>query len=217
MARRVFISGGTGYIGRALSEKLVSAGHDVRVLARNGSEGKVAPGAELIRGNALYAATFAQQVAACDTYVHLTGASHPAPWKARAFRSVDLGSLRASAIAAKKGGIAHFIYVSVAQPAPVMKAFVKVRQECEGILAEEGLVSTILRPWYVTGPGHWWPVALIPLYKVLQSIGATREAAERLGLVKLDEMVGTLRWAVENPATETCVLDVRLIRDLAIF
>ena len=210
---RVFISGGTGYVGRALVERLVSSGHDVRVLARAGSEGKVAPGAELVRGNALAA----QHVASCDTYVHLTGVSHPAPWKGRAFRSIDLASLRASATAAKKGGVAHFIYVSVAQPAPVMKAYIRVRQECEGILADERLVSTILRPWYVLGPGHRWPVVLIPVYKVLESIGPTREAARRLGLVKLDEMTGALRWAVENPATETRVLDVPLIRDLAIF
>src|SRR5437868_12136876 len=141
---RVFISGGTGYVGRALVERLVSSGHDVRVLARGGSEGKVAPGAELVRGNALAAGTFAQHVASCDTYVHLTGVSHPAPWKGRAFRSIDLASLRASATAAKKGGVAHFIYVSVAQPAPVMKAYIRVRQECEGILADERLVSTIL-------------------------------------------------------------------------
>jgi uncharacterized protein YbjT (DUF2867 family) len=217
MARKVFISGGTGYVGRALVERLVASGHDVRVLARGGSEGKVAPGAELVRGNALHAATFAQHVGACDTYVHLTGVSHPAPWKGRAFRAVDLASLRASATAAKKGGIAHFIYVSVAQPAPVMKAYIRVRQECEGILADERLVATILRPWYVVGPGHWWPVALIPVYKVLESIGSTRAAAQRLGLVKLDEMTAALRWAVENPATETRVLDVPLIRDLAIF
>jgi len=217
MARRVFISGGTGYLGRALVQRLVAAGHDVRVLARGGSEGKVAPGAELIRGNALHAATFGQHVAACDTYVHLTGVSHPAPWKGRAFRSIDFASLRASATAAKKGGIAHFIYVSVAQPAPVMKSYIRVRQECEKILAEEGLVSTILRPWYILGPGHWWPAALIPVYKAFGSIGPTRAAAERLGLVKLDQMTGAMRWAVENPPTETRVLDVPLIRDLAIF
>src|SRR5712692_276622 len=214
---RVFVSGGTGYVGRALVERLVATGHDVRVLARRASEHKIAPGAELIRGNALYAATFAQHVAACDTFVHLTGVSHPAPWKERAFRAVDLASLRASATAAKAGGIAHFIYVSVAQPAPVMRAYIRVRQECEGILAQQQLVSTIFRPWYVLGPGRWWPALLLPMYKALESIGSTREAALRLGLVKRDEMVGALRWAVENPATETRVIDVPLIRDLAIF
>src|SRR5712692_4423982 len=184
---RVFVSGGTGYVGRALVERLVATGHDVRVLARRSSEHKIAPGAELVRGNALHAATFAQHVAACDTFVHLTGGSHPAPWKERAFRAVDLASLRASATAAKAGGIAHFIYVSVAQPAPVMRAYVRVRQECEVILAEQHLVSTIFRPWYVWGGSRLWPVLLLPAYKLCESIGATREAAQRLGLVTRDE------------------------------
>jgi uncharacterized protein YbjT (DUF2867 family) len=35
-----------------------------------------------------------------------------------------------------------------------MKAYVRVRQECEEILRESGLACTILRPWYVLGPGH---------------------------------------------------------------
>src|SRR5205807_8105870 len=100
---------------------------------------------------------------------------------------------------------------------PVMKAYIRVKRECEAILAEERLVSTILRPWYVVGSGHWWPVALIPVYKLLESIGSTRETAQRLGLVRLDEMTGALRWASEDPATETRILDVTLIRDLAVF
>ena len=204
-------------MGRMLADRLVRTGHEVRVLARRGSEGKIASGAVLVRGDALNAATFAQDVKGCDTYVHLTGTSHPAPWKERAFRTVDLGSLRASATAAKSCGVAHFLYVSVAQPAPIMKAYLRVRQECEAILAEQQLVATIFRPWYVLGPGRFWPVMLIPLYKLFGSIESTRESAERLGLVKQAEMVGCMRWAIENPATETRILDVPLIRDLAIF
>jgi len=218
MAKRVFVSGGTGYIGRALVQRLVAAGHDVQVLARRGSEGKVAPGAEVVLGDALHMETFAQHVAASDTYVHLTGVSHPAPWKERAFRAVDLASLRASAAAAaaaKFGRFEHFIYVSVAQPAPVMKAYQRVRQECENILAEQQLIATIFRPWYVLGPGHGWPATLIPVYKILESIGSTRDAAQRLGLVKHAEMVGALLWAVENPAAETRIIEVPMIRDLA--
>src|SRR5437764_958513 len=161
---RVFISGGTGYIGRPLVQKLVAAKHEVRVLARRGSESKVAPGAEIVLGNALEFPTFASGVGSCDTFVHLTGVAHPAPWKGHAFRAIDLTSLRASARAAKSAGVAHFVYVSVAQPAPVMKAYIAVRQECEGVLKDCGLTATILRPWYVLGPGHRWPAMLKPLY-----------------------------------------------------
>ena len=53
--RNVFLTGGTGYMGRALAEELVRRGHRVRALVRAGSEGKVASGCELVHGDALRA------------------------------------------------------------------------------------------------------------------------------------------------------------------
>ena len=209
-ARRVFISGGTGYLGRPLSAELVARGHQVRVLARPGSESKVAPGAEAVVGNALDAASFAARVAPADTFVQLTGVAHPAPWKEPAFRAIDLASLRASADAARAAGIVHFVYVSVAHPAPAMKAYIRVRMECEGILRDAGLTATILRPWYVLGPGHRWPAILKPGYALAERFAATRESALRLGLVTHQQMVAALVWAVENPGAR--IMDVAAIR-----
>ena len=67
------------------------------------------------------------------------------------------------------------MYLSVAQPAPMMKAYIAVRAECEAEILTAGLNATILRPWYVLGPGHRWPYVLIPLYRVLEMIPSTRE------------------------------------------
>ena len=92
----VFVSGGTGYMGRALVEQLVERGHAARVLTRPGSERKVPLGATVVLGNALDAATFSGGVAPASTYVHLTGVAHPAPWKEPQLRAIDLASLRAS-------------------------------------------------------------------------------------------------------------------------
>jgi len=186
---RVFVSGGTGYMGRPLVEQLVARGHQVRVLARPGSEQRVPAGALTVPGNALDAATFSRGAAASDTFVHLTGVAHPAPWKEREFRAVDFTSLRASSLAASSAQAAHFVYVSVAHPAPVMRAYIQVRSECEEILRASGIPCTILRPWYVLGPGHRWPVAIQPVYALLEMFPAAREGARRLGLVTLAQMV----------------------------
>ena len=210
--RQVFLSGGTGYVGRALVAKLVQRGHRARVLARPGSEHKVPAGAEIVPGNPLDPATFARAVSAADTFVQLTGVAHPAPWKEREFRAVDLVSLKASAQVAKSAGVRHFIYVSVAQPAPVMKAYIRVRQEGEAILKTLGLTTTILRPWYILGPGHRWPATMAPLYALLEAIPATRDGARRMGLVTLDQMATALLWAVEHPPAEIRILDVPAIR-----
>jgi len=213
--RRVFLSGGTGYVGNALVTKLIERGHRARVLARPGSERKVPDGGEVVRGNPLDPNTFTSAVSTADVFVQLTGVAHPAPWKERAFRAIDLASLRASAEVAKSAGVLHFVYVSVAQPAPVMKAYVRVRQEGEAILRNSGLIATILRPWYILGPGHQWPAAMAPLYALLEAIPATRDGARRLGLVTLDQMAGALLWAIENPPAQTRILDVPSIRAAA--
>ena len=212
---QVFLSGGTGYVGRALIAKLIEHRLRVRVLTRAGSEHKVPAGAEIVPGNPLDPDTFASAVSAGDTFVQLTGVSHPAPWKEREFRAIDLVSLSASAAVAKSAGVSHFVYVSVAQPAPVMKAYIRVRQECEGILKTLGLTTTILRPWYILGPGHRWPAMLVPVYHLLEAIPATRDGARRLGLVTLDQMAKTLLWAVEHPPAEPRILDVPAIRGIS--
>jgi len=108
--------------------------------------------------------------------------------------------------------VQHFIYVSVAHPAPVMKAYVEVRKECEAFIQASGLNATILRPWYVLGPGHRWPYALIPAYWILERLPGTRESAQRLGLVSLRDMVRALVAAVKNPCSGIRVYGVRDIR-----
>ena len=76
---QVFLSGGTGYVGRALVTKLIARGHRPRVLARPGSEHKVPQGAQVVLGNPLDPTTFAGAVSPADTFVQLTGVAHPAP------------------------------------------------------------------------------------------------------------------------------------------
>jgi uncharacterized protein YbjT (DUF2867 family) len=196
---RIFVTGGTGYVGRRLVRALVELGHEVRVLTRRESADRVPAGASAVVGDALDASSFQHEVGAGDTLVHLVGTPHPSPAKAAEFRRIDLPSILASVAAARHAGAAHVVYVSVAQPAPVMQAYIAVRAQGEAALAASGLTATVLRPWYVLGPGHWWPLALVPLYAVARLIPATRGGAERLGLVRLDQMVSALVRAVERP------------------
>jgi len=214
-ARTVFVTGASGYLGRALVPALLARGHAVRALVRVGSEARLPPGCTPVVGDALRAESYAAAIAPADTLVHLVGTPKPAPWKAREFRRVDLGSFVAALEAARAARIAHLVYVSVAQPAPVMRAYVGVRAECEARLRAAALPATVLRPWYVLGPGHRWPLVLAPLYALAERLPATSAGARRLGLVRLAEMVHALAWAVEHPSAELRVLAVPDIRRLA--
>lgn len=199
-------------MGLRLIPRLLARGHEVRALARPGSEKKLPPGCVPVVGNALDGSTYSKQISPADTFVHLVGVAHPSPAKAQEFRKVDLISGLGAVTAAKGAGIGHFVYLSVAHPAPMMKAYILVRSECEAAIEAAGLSATILRPWYVLGPGHRWPHLLLPMYKLAELLPPTREGALRLGLVTLEQMVTALLVAVENPARGIKLVSVPEIR-----
>jgi uncharacterized protein YbjT (DUF2867 family) len=195
----IMVTGGTGYIGQHLIPALVARGHRVRVFTRQESVHRVPAGAEPVIGDALDAESVAAALKADDSIIHLVGTPHPSPAKAEQFKQVDLVSIRATVAAAKKVAIYDLVYISVAQPAPIMRAYLWVRALGEAMIREAGLTATIIRPWYVLGPGHWWPKALVPFYKLAEVIPATRASAARLGLVTIEQMVTAIISAVENP------------------
>jgi nucleoside-diphosphate-sugar epimerase len=216
MRRVVFITGSTGLIGRALVERLVERGHDVLALARSGSEAKVPRGARVVAGDALQSGAWASEVPRGAVFVHLVGTAHPAPWKAAEFERVDWGSLRVAVDAARAADVERFIYLSVAQPAPVMRAYVAVRARGEKLVAENFANATFVRPWYVLGPARRWPLALVPLYALLDALPATRDSARRLGLVTLEQMTCALADSVRAASLGHVVLEVPAIRDFAL-
>ena len=209
-AKTIFIAGATGYIGQRLCTALLQRGHQVMALARPGSQSKIAPGCRVVLGDALVAESYAAEVPDACVFVHLVGVAHPSPAKAQQFIDVDLASVRASLSAANSA--AHFVYVSVAQPAPVMAAYIRARQAAEQLIAQSGLNASILRPWYVLGPGHRWPVFLLPLYWLCERLPSTAHSAQRLGLVTLAQMLSALIYTIERAAPGQQVYEVPRIR-----
>ena len=120
----VLITGGTGYIGTRFIPALIGREHSVRALVRPQSAARLPARAIAVRGNALDAASVAAALNPDDTLVHLVGTPHPNPSKADEFERVDLASIRASVAAAAERRIPHLVYVSVAHPAPVMRAYI---------------------------------------------------------------------------------------------
>jgi len=215
-SHRVFVTGGTGYVGRPLITHLLQRGHEVTAVVRPGSEKKLPAGCQAILGDALDGKSYASKIAPADTFVQLVGVPHPSPSKAAEFRRVDLASGGSAVDAAREAGVQHFVYVSVANPAPVMKAYIEVRSQVEDLIRQSGMNARIVRPWYVLGPGHRWPYLLLPMYKLMELLPSTREGATRLGLVTLGQMVVALVHAVETPAPGVRIVEVPEIRASAI-
>jgi uncharacterized protein YbjT (DUF2867 family) len=166
-------------------------------------------------GDALNGDSYRRFVEGADTFIQLVGVAHPSPAKAQQFRDVDRQAALEAIRIASFAGVEHFIYLSVAQPAPLMRSYIEVRAECERALLESGLCATIFRPWYVLGPGHRWPYCLVPLYRLLELLPASRDGARRLGLVHITQMISAMVQTVDSPCRGHRVVDVPQIRMLA--
>lgn len=212
---RIFVTGGTGYIGTRLIPALAARGHAIVALTREQSRHKLPPTCTGVIGDALNGDSYRRFAETAGTFIQLVGVSHPSPAKAAQFRQIDLRAGLEAISVARQANVQHFIYVSVAQPAPIMQSYLAVRAECEQAIAASGLSATVLRPWYVLGPSHLWPYCLLPFYKIAELIPRTKEGALRLGLVSIQQMVRAIVHAVDNPCQGIRILDVGGIRSFS--
>lgn len=214
--KQVFVVGGTGYMGTRLISALLKKGHTVTAIARKGSENKLPVGTRIVIANPFDPNSFAGQVPPSAVFVQLLGIAHPSPKKAAQFISIDLQSVKVSLVAADKAGVAHFVYLSVAmEPSGMMHAYQQTRRTAEACCLKTNIPSTFLRPWYVLGPGHYWPVLLLPLYWMAYLIPSFRKKAKAFGLVTIRQMIRSLVNAVEAEPVRYRVLEIADIRDMA--
>lgn len=145
--QQIFITGGTGYMGSRLITALLTKGYTVPPLVRKGSETKLPPGAIPVVTDAFNANTFQSQIPAHSIFIQLFGVPHPGPKRKYLFKSIDLASAKASAIAARHANTRHFVYVGVAQtPAKIMQDYQECRATGESVIVDEGLSATFIRP-----------------------------------------------------------------------
>jgi nucleoside-diphosphate-sugar epimerase len=217
MMKDVFITGGTGYMGKRLIRRLLEKGHNITALVRKGSENKLPKGAEAVYANPFDPQSFQGLIPADAVFVQLLGVAHPSPKKAKQFIEVDLRSVRASVEAAAAANVSHFIYVSVNQvPSRIMNAYQQVRKEGESYCRQHKLNCTFLRPWYVLGPGHWWPVLLLPFFAIATLVPGWRKKAANRSLVTIHQMIRSLEKVVEEKPAPLRILEIQQIRDVAV-
>ncbi len=107
---RVLVTGGTGYLGRAVVGALATRGHAPVVFARSASESGL-PGT-LIDGDVRDADALTAAAAGCDALLHM--AALVSLWKPRPqdFDDVNVGGLINALAAAERSGISRFLYTS---------------------------------------------------------------------------------------------------------
>lgn len=106
----MLVTGGTGYLGRAIVRALAAAGHSLVVFGRSAARSGL-PG-RLVDGDIRDASAVAAAAAGCDAISH--SAALVSIWRRRAldFDDVNVGGLRNVVSAARRHGVARIVYTS---------------------------------------------------------------------------------------------------------
>ncbi|MET8686706.1 NAD(P)H-binding protein [Streptomyces sp. NPDC004732] len=122
----ILVTGGTGTLGRLVTERLRADGHEVRVLSRHTRPYAV----DLREGTGLDAA-----VTGADVIVHC----------ATTLRGGDERAAKNLIAAAQKAGVAHLVYISIVGIDRVPLGYYKTKLAVERLIEESGLGWTVLR------------------------------------------------------------------------
>jgi nucleoside-diphosphate-sugar epimerase len=169
---RALVTGGGGFLGRALVKALRDRGDDVATFARGDYPDLAALGAEPHRGDLVDAAAIARAVEGCDVVFHVAAKVGAAgSWDA--FHTANVVGTRNVIAACREHGVSRLVYTStpsvvfghhdlegVDESAPYAEHFdahyprSKAEAEREVLAASDDTLRTIaLRPHIVWGPG----------------------------------------------------------------
>ncbi len=81
---RIFMTGGTGFVGTTLSTRLAAEGHEVTILSRHVRDRNLPPGITLIQGDPTQKGPWQDQLDGNDVFINLAGASIFRRWTQKA-------------------------------------------------------------------------------------------------------------------------------------
>jgi uncharacterized protein YbjT (DUF2867 family) len=207
----ILVTGGTGFIGKALIRHLVELGHPVRTLIRPAQR---TPG--LPRGVPVNVAVSSLSderglraaMVGVDTIYHLAGGEWRGP--RASLLDIDIQGTRSVVQAAEDAGVQRIFYVSHlgadrASAYPVQKA----KGIAEEFIRRSSLTYTILRSAIVFGPNDRFSTGIARI------MGATPfiflmpgDGSALLQPLWVEDLVTCLVWSLEDPETHNKIFDI---------
>jgi dihydroflavonol-4-reductase len=171
---RVFLTGGSGFLGGALLKALLERGDDVTALARSAAAAEALAGAEIVRGDTLDEAAMTEGMRGCDIVFHVAGMNTMCPTDPVEMIHVNVRGAETAVRAAARAGIKRLVLTSSAaslgeekgtvgnEDSPHRGSYMSVyeRSKHEGEVAalaageREGIEVVSVNPSSVQGPGR---------------------------------------------------------------
>ena len=197
---KIAITGGTGFIGKHLTQALLDRGHQIVIISRGlYTRGKGLPAHENLshfRANVTNTAELTQAFTGCTAVVQCAGTSED---PSQTFRDVHVEGARSAVKAAQQAGVQKFVLVSYLHARPnIRSAYHRTKWEGEEIVRQSGLNYTILKAGLVYGEGDHLLNNLGNLLHRLPIFATVGIREKTVRLIAVDDLVAVIHAALTD-------------------
>ncbi|HYO08904.1 MAG TPA: NAD(P)H-binding protein [Tepidisphaeraceae bacterium] len=211
-AGRVFVTGGSGFVGSAVIDELLTRGRAVTALANRGTLDDRGGRVRVVPGGLFDDRALDDAIAACDAVVHLVGIIMERPGRGVTFERIHFDGTRRVVDAARRHGVRRYVQMSALGVRPgAVSTYHKTKYRAEQYVCGSGLDWTIFRPSLIHGPkGEFmrmeaaWARRKAPPFFAMPYFGAGalgRGGAGRLQPVHVGDVARAFADALEKPRT----------------
>ena len=198
---RIFLAGGTGFVGGHVRSALLERGHELTLLTHRKLVGPE-PGIEQAEGDVTRPESYAAALQGCDAVINLVGIIREIPARGVIFERLHGEATRTLLGAARKAGIRRFIQMSAlgTRPAAVSR-YHQTKFRAEEEVRESGLDWTIFRPSVIFGPKDDFINRLAGFVRKLPAVPVIGDGSYRLQPIHAGDVARCFAVSLEMPET----------------
>ena len=191
---KIAITGGTGFIGRALARDLLSRGHEVVVIARGQYTRSTQPieGATFVSLDINDTDKLTEAFRGCEAVAHCAGTSTEDA--KQTFHKLHVEGTRSAVTAAERAGVKKFVLLSYLNVRPNVKSeYHTTKWQGEEIVRASKLNYTILKAGLVYGPGDHLLNNLSNLFRKMPIFAQVGLREKTVRLLAVEDLVEIIR------------------------
>jgi NADH dehydrogenase len=188
---RIFVTGGTGFVGRSLVRALLASGFLVRCLVRPGSEGDLRgfESIDRVPGDVLEPRGLVACAEGCAAIVHLVGIIREQPRRGATFERLHAQATANMLAVAKEAGVRRYLQMSALGTRPEARsAYHRSKWRAEEAVRGSGAAWTIFRPSVIFGRGDEFISLLAGLIRRLPVVPVLGDGRYRLQPIPVEQV-----------------------------
>ena len=200
---RIFITGGTGFVGRHVVHQLHAAGHKTRCLVRDMERARqILPReVELFHGDLTRTVNLKAGLQGCEAVIHLVGIiREKGPSN---FERIHVNSTKDLLQAAREANIGRFIHMSaLGSRADASSRYHQTKFSAEQAVRESGIPWTIFRPSVIYGSEDQFVNTLAWIIRRAPVVPILGDGKSLLQPINVHNVASCLALSVGNPSSE---------------